>query len=659
MVDVLLSLLLLVLFVVVVGKLSGRTLGIKLGRFRGVIVGTIGWAIGVVATVATIGKKTVDGGRTITIHTFADFIYVGAVVLFFGALAAMPVAIALDLVFRKPPGRRKSRKRAWLHPIRTVRRALAPYGRVREVIGHARRANLLRPRYATRAALESADTSLRLRTVIEDSGGMLVKLGQIASTRTDILPDALTAQLGGLRADVRAVAAEDIRHVLEDELGEPVEAAFASFEWTPLAAASIGQTHRAVLKDGTRVVVKVQRPGIGDIVARDASVLRLISRQLERRVAAAREIGIRALAEELIAGLEEELDYELEASAGMGLRERRASDVGVSVPLVHTSLSTSRVLVMEEVVGRSIDEPGALDDAPVPRAELGRRVLSSFLGQVLQDGVFHADPHPGNLLIDTTGTIWMLDFGSVGRLDGRAREGLRGIAVGVAADEPGMLARSARDLAGGDTLVDLRSLEADITVQLGALDAAGGIDPRLIGGVLQVMQKHGLRPPSSITLLARALFTLEGTIRLLAPELNLNDAAQELALGEHREAFGTPRELLQKEALRQLPTLRTLPEHAEALANQLRAGRLVTRSERYAGGDREIVDEWIDRAVVAGVGGFGVIGSSLLLAAAASTSDDKIQTTLWILGFSGLLCGTVLLMRSAARSLRRHFARIE
>ncbi|HEX4016631.1 MAG TPA: AarF/UbiB family protein [Frankiaceae bacterium] len=657
--DIFLSLVLLVFFIVSVGKLSGRVLGIKLGRIRGVLVGTIGWAIGLVAAAVTIGKKTPDGGRTINIDTFANFIWIGGVVIFFGALAAMPVAIAMDLVFRKQPSNRRSRKRAWLHPIRTVRAALAPYGRVREVIGHARRANLLRPRYATKAALESADTSLRLRTVIEDSGGMLVKLGQIASTRSDILPDALIAQLAGLRADVRAVPAEQVRAVLEDELGEPVEKAFASFEWTPLAAASIGQTHRAVLLDGTRVVVKVQRPGIGDIVARDASVLRLISRQLERRVAAAREIGIRALAEELIAGLEEELDYELEASAGMGLRERRACDVGVSVPKVHTELSTTRVLVMEEVVGHSIGDPGALDGIPVERAELGRRVLSSFLGQVLQDGVFHADPHPGNLLIDKTGTIWMLDFGSVGRLDGRAREGLRGIAIGVAADEPGMLARSARDLAGGDALVDLRSLEADISAQLGALDAAGGIDPRLIGGVLSVMQKHDLRPPSSITLLARALFTLEGTVRLLAPELNLNDAAQELALGEHRDAFGTPQELLQKEALRQLPSLRTLPEHAEALANQLRAGRLVTRSERYAGGDRLVVDEWVDRAVVAVVGGFGVIGSAVLLAAASATSDDKVRTTLWILGFTGLLCGTVLLMRSAARALRRHFSRVE
>ena len=264
------------------------------------------------------------------------------------------------------------------------------------------------------------------------------------------------------------------------------------------------------------------------------------------------------------------------------------------------------------------------------------------------------------MFIDKAGTIWLLDFGSVGRLDSSARDGLRGIAIGFATDEPGMLARSARDLAGGDLLVDLRSLEADIRVELSHLEASGGIDPRLIGGVLSVMQKHGLRPPASITLLARALFTLEGTIGMLAPQVNLGAAAKEIALGEHATAFGTPQEILQKEALRTLPSLRTLPEHLEALANQLRSGRLSLRHERYAGGDRRIVDGWVDRAVLAAVGGFGVIASALVLAAAATTTDNnKIQATLWILGFSGLLCGTVVLMRTAARALRRNLTRVE
>ncbi len=165
---------------------------------------------------------------------------------------------------------------------------------------------------------------------------MLVKLGQIASTRTDVLPDALTDELSNLQADVRPVPEQDVRAALEKALGEPVEQAFGSFDFEPLAAASIGQTHRAVLFDGTRVVVKVQRPGIDEVVARDAGVLRLAANQLERRVEFGREIHLSAFSDELIAGLEQELDYLHEASVGTRLRENRSGDVGIAVPQVYS-----------------------------------------------------------------------------------------------------------------------------------------------------------------------------------------------------------------------------------------------------------------------------------------------------------------------------------
>jgi ubiquinone biosynthesis protein len=314
---------------------------------------------------------------------------------------------------------------------------------------------------------------------------------------------------------------------------------------------------------------------------------------------------------------------------------------------------------MEEVIGHSVGDQRALDESPVPRPELAMRTFSSFIGQVLDDALYHADPHPGNLLIDGAGSIWLLDFGAVGRLDARTLEGLRGIALGFATNDAGVLARAARDLAGEDGLVDLRALEADMGTTLAQLDEIGGIDPRLMGQVLDVMQRHELRPPPSMTLLARALLTLEGTLKIVSPDFSIAVASQQVIMEEHQDFFGTPQEILKREALRSLPPLRTLPEHAETLANQLRSGRLTLRTEQFAGGDRNVVQGWVDHLVIAGIGGFSAVASALLLFAAASTEEDSVQTALWIVGFAGLTFATVLLMRGAARALRRQSARIE
>jgi ubiquinone biosynthesis protein len=659
-VRVLVGLILLAFFVVVVGKGCGRLLGIRRGGWGGVVVGVVGWAVGVTAAVLVFGEDT-QRGFVFRREGSEDWLAASAIAVFFGVLAAMPVAIALDLLTRGAPDvapRRRHRVRAVLNPARSVRTAVAPYARMREVIGNARRENLLHLRYASRAAFESPDLSRRVRTVLEDSGGMLVKFGQIASTRTDVLPEALTTELAMLRQDVRTVPPEGIRGVLEAELDEPVERAFAGFEWEPLAAASIGQTHRATLADGTRVVVKVQRPGIGEVVGRDAAVLRLAARQIERRSEAARTVHLTGLADELVAGVAEELNYLHEATMGTRLRERRSGDEGISFPRVYTTLSTPRVLVMEEVVGRPVSDQPALDASPVPRDELARRLLASFLGQVLEDGLFHGDPHPGNIFVDAAGGLWLLDFGSVGRLDARSSAGLRGIALGIAAGDPALLARAARDLAGDTGLADLRALEADMANELTQLQQ-GGIDPQLISQVLAVMERHGMRPPPSMALLARSLLTLEGTLSIVAPGFSVRGASSRIVATGRDEAVGTPEEILQHEALRALPSLRTLPEHAEALSEQLRSGRLTVRTERYAGGDREVVESLADRLVLALVGAGGAVTSGVILLAASGAEEGTEANVLWILGFAGLTAASVLMMRVAARALRRQAGRIE
>ena len=655
--DVFLSILVLVAAAFIVATLGSRLMGIKLGAWRGLLAGAIGYFVGVIGAAYTLGKGTAEG-QTLEVHGFYQWVAVLAVIAFFGVLAVMPVAIMIDLLTRRADPRRRGRR--WLlHPIRAIKGVFAPYGRFAEVVGNARRAGLLHFRYASQSALGTPELAQRVRRVLEESGGMLVKFGQIASTRSDVLPEVLTTELASLRADAQPVSEEGVRLVLESELGEPVEQAFASFDWQPLAAASIGQTHTAVLADGTPAVVKVRRPGVEDVVDRDAAAVRLVARRLEKRSEAARALGLSDLAEELIAGVKEELDYRHEAEVCTRLRENRSTDVGISVPKVYPTLSTDRVLVMEQVIGRSIGDEVAIAESPVPRPELARRVLSSFLGQILDDGMYHADPHPGNLLIDSSGSIWLIDLGSVGRLDSKALESLREIALGVATKDTYVIARAARDMAATDALVDIRALEADLSIQLADLGGLSGIDPQMVMGVLEVMQRFELRPPPSMTLLGRALITLEGTLRIVEPGFNFAQSSLEIVKEEHRDAFGTPGEIIRREALRQLPSLRTLPEHVETIANQLRAGRLTVRTERFAGEDRGIVESWVDRIVLGVVGGAMALFSALLLLAAAATDNDGVQKALWILGFAAGALAIILMMRVAARALRRQVGRID
>lgn len=631
---------LIIPWIATIGWLSTRVLGIRLGRWRTTVIAILGWGAGL--------------GVSHLIHNRDPGLGLGVLTtIFFGVIVAMPLAVILDLLTRREasgPGHRRKAREVVIHPVRTSREALAPWGRMREVVRDARRHNLVHVRYRTEEALDSPDFARRIRLLLEESGGMMVKFGQIASTRTDLLPEPLTTELARLRSDVAPIPPDDVRRALEDGLGEPIANTFADFDWDPLAAASIGQTHRARLVTGEAVVVKVQRPGVGELVARDAAVLRLVARQLDRRVDAARRVGIIRLADELVDGINAELDYTKEAAAARRFTEILAGD-DVRVPRVYPTLCTPTVLVMDEIPGTSVDDDAAVEACGVPRPELARQLLQSFLHQVLHDGQYHADPHPGNVFIDRDGHLWLLDFGSVGRLTPTTLEGLQGIAMGLGLQDVSLIARGVRHLAGDSDAADLRSLEAD----LGAVmtEMGTGFDPALIRQILGTMDRHGLTIPSAMSLLSRSLITLEGTLGVICPGFDFAATGEALARADASSTLADPQEMLQRELIRALPSLRTLPEHAEAISAQLRDGRLTLRTERYAGADRDIVEQWIDRGLVAFIGGSGIVGSALLLVGAGVTRSESVRETLWVLGFGGLTFGTTLLLRSAAQALRR------
>ena len=626
------------------GWLSARILDVRRGRLRSLAAGVIGFFGGLALLALQIqGNVEIDFENDSDATLLLVITWLG-----YALIVSLVASLIIDAMLR--PRRGHS---GFPRPIRAIKARIAVTRRLTHIARIARKNGLIGRRLASRSELLSPETARALRLTLEESGGMLVKFGQIASTRDDLLPPVITEELAELRSSVPGLPFATVRSVVEEKLGAPLDAIFTSFDEHPLAAASIGVTHRAVLRDGRRVIVKVQRPDVEESVAIDGRVLIGGARSLERRSAAAKRVGVLGLARELVAGITEELDFTREAANNAAMRRARATDEGVDLPEIYADMTTKRVLVMDEVAGAPVSDQAAVDACGVPRALLAKHLMDSFLSQILADGVYHADPHPGNVMVDSTGTLWFIDFGAVGWIDPVTLEGLQQMALGFTLRDPSVLARAVRRVAGqaGES-IDISSLEFDLGVVLTTLQG-GGFDPAAISEIIRVLDRHGVGAPPSLTILARAILTLDGTLRALDPDFRMGPAAQE-RMGEivaHQEL--DPRDQLTRELVRALPILRSMPQVGEDLALQARNGRLTLRIDRYSGPDGHRVEHWINRILFTAVGVIGLLGSGLVLIAGGLSGNDTVANPLRIIGFVGLFLSAAMMMRVVAQILAR------
>jgi ubiquinone biosynthesis protein len=636
--------LLAILFILGVGIVSGRILGVSRGIFRATVAGVLGTLVGLITAAAVLGDDQRDTTRLLVL-TFA-----------FGLIATMVLSIALEVLLRRRKPVRRPKLRTRLRTATTIG------GRLVEVTGIARRHGLTGTRLTSRAAFATPETAARVARFLEDCGGMFVKFGQIASTRADLLPPALVTSLKDLQSDVKPVPLAQVHATLERELGRPAEAAFASFCEEPLAAASIGQTHVARTLEGEDVVVKVRRPDVEVGVARDAAVLRWASRIADRRSEAARALGLSRVSDELIRSIGKELDYTEEAAYGRALRTAilDAHVEGVTVPQVRGSMTSEAVLVLERVHGRPVSDAAVVDACGVARPALADRLLSAFLSAMLGSGTFHADPHPGNVLVDATGTLWFIDFGAVGIIDAVTLRALQLVGLGLGTGEPGLIARGLREMSGSaGPAVDVVALESEISRLLSEQLAGTGFDPRALQDLLAIMERQGMPVPSAFTLIARALVTLEGTLRGIDPTFRLGAAAARY-FGSSLQASGDDAsELARRELLRALPSLRVLPALVEDIALQLRSGLVRFEVETLTAPRRTALTGWVDQALFAGVGSVGVLTSALLLVGAELAEAGRDTTALTTIGSIGLVLSAVMLLRVVAQIVRRQSAAAE
>lgn len=371
---------------------------------------------------------------------------------------------------------------------------------------------------------ESLRSPVIVRRTLEELGPTFVKLGQILSTRADLVPPSYRAELAKLWTAVPAEPFAGVRATVEAELGRPLEEVFASFDRTPLGSASLGQTHAATLRDGRAIVVKVQRAGIRDVLRADLDILRAALGQVQRRWPPARQLDLTGFVDEFDLQLEGELDYLREGHNAERIAANFAHRRGLRVPAIDWEHTTARVLVMERLDGIPIDDVAALDAAGIDRVALGKRAATAVLDMILVDGFFHGDPHPGNLVVAPDGTINLLDYGMVGALSDDHRRALVALVGAFAARDAERMAEAVLDLAPPVGAVDRPALHRAV----GRLIAEYADRPlaevpmvTVLNELLDITRRHRLRPPPELSMVAKMLTMVDGVGRVLDPEFDM------------------------------------------------------------------------------------------------------------------------------------------
>jgi ubiquinone biosynthesis protein len=480
----------------------------------------------------------------------------------------------------------------------------------------------------------------------------------VLATRRDLIPAEVADELTILQDQAQPVSWPDVEAVVRAELGAPVDDLFGTFDREPLAAASVGQVHGARLRGGDDVVVKVQRPGIRPIVERDLDIAGRLAQRLEDGTRWARALGVVALADGLAAAIREELDYRIEAENIIAVTRTDTARHNrmVQLPEFYPALSTERVLVMERLVGTPLAD-GTADGATPDRTVQARTLLDFELREMLLDGVFHADPHAGNVLLLEDGRLGLLDFGSVGRLDPGLRDELQRMLLAVDQGDAVGVSDALLELVPRPDAVDIQALERDLGRFLARYaDGVASSSVRMFAGLFHIVADHGLSIPPELAAVFRALGTMEGTLERLAPGFPFVPEARALASSYASEQL-TPvalQEAAADELLTLLPILRRLPRRVDRIANAVENGRLTISTRLFADErDRSVVTDLLHQVLLTFLAAAVGIMAVLLLGTSGGPMVTPTVSLYAFFGYSFLVISAVLGLRVLAAIFRR------
>jgi ubiquinone biosynthesis protein len=585
----------------ILGFISRRLLGVPVGWPRTIVVSLlVSWMfdgiLQLIERIPGVDLAIRSSGTDVT----AEVNTVQALLLILLGLAwAVAFGLALLVILEAiVPTGSLPRPIPWIRGIPARWRRSRRYVRIVTIATKHGLGGYLRGRGRVPAGETDSGVARSVREALADGGVTFVKLGQMLATRPDLIGPAFARELAQLQSDVPASPWPVVASAVESELRRPIPEVFPVVDEEPLAAASVAQVHTGTLLDGTSVVLKVQRPEARAQVTADLDIVLRLATWLQRRTGWGRRLGILSLAKGFAASLDEELDYTVELSNHAAVAADLDPRDGVVVPHAYPELSTPRLIVMERMSGTPVSRAAPLlstMDSSL-RQEMAHRLLRAVLRQVLVTGVFHADLHQGNVLVDETGRLALLDLGAVGRLDSGSREALALLLHAVERRDSVAATDAVLDLLDRPDDLDDRVFERELGQLLQRFaGAGGGGSTGMFQALFSLVIRHHFGVPPQVAAALRALGALEGTLWSISPQVDLVAAAREEGRSVLASRFGPGqvRAALEDQLVTLLPLLHRLPRRINAISESFERGRSVVSV-------RVLADER-DRGFVTGV----------------------------------------------------------
>jgi ubiquinone biosynthesis protein len=483
----------------------------------------------------------------------------------------------------------------------------------------------------------------RIRLAVEELGPTFIKFGQMISTRPDLVPHEYIVELEKLQNRVAPVSNELAMKVIRAELGRPLEEVFASFEDEPVAAASLSQVYRAVLKSGETVAIKVQRPGIAEKVQADLEIIHDLASRIDRRSKDPRTVDLTALVEELSSDMKKELNFIAESNNMRHFAKNLAGNGYIRVPNVYTELCTSKMLVMEFIQGINISETEILIAGGYDLPLIAHRGADMYLKSILEDGFFHADPHPGNILVLPDNVIGLLDFGMMGRFTSHDREILIEL-LGSILDRDGKgVTRTILELSGPQA-VDSESLEMEISA---FVEDYGYVSLRelqlgdFLSQLVHLARTHHLRLPRHYIWLLKVIVTLESTGRRLDANFNLVEYARPYVQQLFVRRLNPLKRMrdMRTTALDLFRLMKDLPYEFRSILRQTREGRVKVEIEHLGLEPMRLtLNHIFNRLILAIIISALLLGSSIIVLSGLPPLVSDIP----VIGLTGYIIAALL-----------------